>query len=266
MKSTCLTLSGAVCCSLLTVAPLYAQNSSPWPRRPAEFERARRCIEPSELKEQKLEEAVSILKPYVNRDDVVGREARKITAAVNVRRYLSRLNPHAECYVVKKGDTLAGIVRSTGCPAELVMLLNGMSDPARLLPNTKMVVVTMKLRVEFSLKRHELCVWDEDTLVAMYDVVSHSLPAMENNVYAKVKAKLGYLNQKQLHASSTEFLMSERVILLDNNVSLTGAETVEGHYVQLQPADVNELALLLSVGGDVLFVCVDEEAAEVVEK
>lgn len=266
MKLTCLTLNGAVCCSLISAGILNAQNSSPWPRRPAEFERARRCIEPSELKEQKLEEAVQILKPYVNRDDVVGREARKITAAVNVRRYLSRLNPHATCYVVKKGDTLAGIVRVTGCPTEMVMLLNGMSDPSRLIPNTKMVVVSMKLRVEFSLKRNELCVWDEDTLVAMYDVVSCSLPSTDSNAYTKVKSKLGYLNQKQLHASSTEFLMSEREILLENNVSVTGAESSEGNYIQLQPTDVNELALLLSVGSDVLFVCVDEDSAEEVEK
>lgn len=262
MKSTCLTLSAAVCCNLLATTVVNAQNSSPWPRRPPELERARRCVEPSELKEQKLDEAIQILKPYVNRDDVVGREARKITAAVNVRRYLSRLNPYAQCYVVKKGDTLAAIVKSTGTSTEMVMLLNGMSDPAKLLPNTKLVVAPMKLRMEFSAKRNELCVWDADTLVAMYDVVSYSIPSSDVNQHTKVKAKPGVLNGRQLHASSTDFLMSNRTLLLENNVTLCSEQITEGGYIQLLPADVNELALLLSVGSEVLLKFVDEPAAK----
>lgn len=260
MKSTCLTLSAAVCCNLFVTTVADAQNSSPWPRRPPELERARRCVEPSELKEQKLDEAIQILKPYVNRDDVVGREARKITAAVNVRRYLSRLNPYAQCYVVKKGDTLAAIVKATGTPTEMVMLLNGMSDPAKLLPNTKLVVAPMKLRMEFSSKRNELCVWDADTLVAMYDVVSYSIPSSDNNLHTKVKAKPGFLNGRQLHASSTDFLMSNRSLLLENNVTIGSEQIAEGGYIQLLMPDVNELALLLSVGSEVVLKFVDEIA------
>jgi hypothetical protein len=120
----------------------------------------------------------------------------------------------------------------------------------------------MKLRVEFSLKRNELCVWDGDVLVAMYDVVSYSLPSLEANVCAKVKSKPGFLNGRQLHAASTEFLMSNRTVVLDNNVTLSSEPLTEGGYVQLLPADVNELALLLSIGSEAVIKVVEEGVAE----
>ena len=58
-----------------------------------------------------------------------------------------------------------------------------------------------------------------------------------------------------IHA--VQFLASERVIRLENGVSLTGAQSIAGAVVQMQPADVNELALLLSKGAVVEFIYQD---------
>lgn len=249
MKSTSLILSAAALFSVMTAADAQEKNYSLWPKRPPEIEQARRLIS-----EQKTEEAIDLLRQYVNTPGIVGREARKLTGAVNVRRYLSRFHPEASIYKVSSGDTLMKIAAKTGCASELIILLNGLVDPSALKSGQKLVVVKMQLRAKVDVQLQELTVWDGDNLVATYEVKTGRLPKREQNVETKVESRDGYIDGGVLPPHSVQFLSAQRVIRLENGVSFTGAQSIAGAAVQLQAADVNELALLLAKGAVVEIV------------
>ena len=249
MKSTFLTLSAAVCFNVLLAGHVVADNFSLWPKRPPEIEQARRLVRADER-----DKAVDLLKPFVGQDGVVGREARKITAAVQVPRYLSRLNPTATLYTVRAGDTLHRIVNTTQCPAEVIMLLNGISDPSALKAGQKIVVTKMSLRAEIYPLLREICVWDEDVLVASYDIESHNLQKAAEDVKTKVESRDGYLDGDALARRSAQYLSAERVIRLAGGVAVCGGQASVGTCIRLQAADANELALLLFVGAEVIIV------------
>lgn len=249
MKSISLILSVAASFNLLMEAAAQEKNYSLWPKRPPEIEQARRLIS-----EQKMEDAIALLRPFINTPGIVGREARKLTGAVNVRRYLSRFHPNASIYQVSSGDTLMKISTKTGCASELIILLNGLVNPSALKAGQKLVVVKMQLHAKIDVRLQELTVWDEDNLIATYDIKTEQLPKRERNVETRVEARDGYIEGGILPPHAVQFLASERVIRLENGVSLTGAQSIAGAVVQLQPADVNELALLLAKGAVVEFV------------
>lgn len=246
MKSIFLILSVAACFNLSTVE---AQSYSLWPKRPPEIEQARRLV-----RSKDFDKAVEILRPFVTQQGVVGREARKITAAVQVPVYLSRKNPYASIYTVRAGDTLNRIVNTTYCPVEVIMLLNGITDPSALKAGQKLVVTKMDLRVEVHPKMRELCVWDGDELVASYDIVALTMPTSAQNVKTKVEAREGILDGDTLARRSTQYLSSQRLLKLADGNSIGVANNNPPPNIVLNSADVNELALLLSVGAEVLFV------------
>lgn len=246
MKSIFLTLSVAVCFNCLFCNASFAQNYSLWPKRPPEIERARALVQ-----NQQFDDAVELMQTYVKAEGVVGREARKITASVNTRKYLSRLHPAASIYTVRAGDTLTRIVNTTHCPSEVIMLLNGIVDPSALKAGQKLVVVKADLRVEVYPAQQEICVWDEDVLVASYDIESSTLPLNGKSIQTKVSAREGYINGEALPLRSTHFLGSDRVLKLDGGGAICGSHILPGAVIKLAPPDMNELALLVSVGAQV---------------
>ncbi|MBE6419003.1 MAG: LysM peptidoglycan-binding domain-containing protein [Akkermansiaceae bacterium] len=252
MKSIFLTLSVAVLFNSLMSGDAYAQNYSLWPKRPPEIEQARKLAHAG-----KGAEAVEILRPFVTQEGVVGREARKITSAVQLPLYLSRRNPKATIYVVKSGEALNRIVNATQCPVELIMLLNGIVDPSALRAGQKLVVVQMGLRAEVNLRMRELSVWDDDTLVASYDIESHSLPIADENAATSIEAREGMINDETLHKRSTEFLCSQRMLKLASGVIISASPQAQSPSVCLKTADVNELALLLNSGARVDIIYTD---------
>lgn len=246
MKSIFLILSVAACFNLSTAE---AQSYSLWPKRPPEIEQARRLV-----RSKDSDKAVEILRPFVAQQGVVGREARKITAAVQVPVYLSRKNPYASIYTVRAGDTLNRIVNTTHCPVEVIMLLNGITDPSALKAGQKLVVTKMDLRVEVYPKMRELCVWDGDELVASYDIVTLTMPPSSQNTKTKVESRDGILEGDTLARRSTQYLSSQRLLKLADGNSIGEANNNPPPNIVLNSADVNELALLLFVGAEVLII------------
>lgn len=249
MKSISLTLSAAVCFNLIASPLADAQNFSLWPKRPPEIEQARRLVRLAQY-----DKAVELLKPFTEAEGVVGREARKITAAVQVPRYLTRRNPYASIYTVRSGDTLHRIVASTQCPAEMIMLLNGMADPSALKAGQRLVVVKMNLRAEVYPQMRELCVWDDESLVASYDIDSLKLPASSKNIKSTVENKEGSIESGTLPRRSTQYLSSRRTLRLSQGLAICSAPCNATSCIRMKPADVNELALLLSVGSELVIV------------
>lgn len=253
MTSISLILSVAAFFSLaVEVVAQDNVNYSLWPRRPAELEQARGL-----MKEQKFDEAVALLQPFVGEKGIAGREARQITGAINVRRYLTRQHPRAAVHKVKRGENLARISSESQCPTEIIMLLNGLIEPSDLKAGQEIVLIPMDLRMELRPLQREITVWDGASLVAAYNIVSVHNVETKANEETTVKERTGTLNDVRLPERSTLFLSSERGIVLANGVSLQSGNRGTGAYMKLQSRDLNELALLLGVGGRVSIVCDD---------
>ncbi len=254
MKSTSLIFAAAAFCSLLPNVALAEENYSLWPRRPAELEQARALV-----REQKNEEAVALLRPFVVERGVAGREARQIAAAVNVRRYLSPQHPHAFIHVVKRGETMEKVASSCHCPSDLIMLLNGMVEPSSLKIGQKLVVVKMALRVEIHLEQREISVWDGDELVADYEILSLEGLSGKGNEQTTLAAREGTLKGGAVPRRSPDFPSSDRMLRLANGWALAGEQHLQGAVLRLRQPDLNELGLLLGVGAPVSLVR-DEES------
>lgn len=250
MKSISLILSAAALFSLLP--PLTAaDNYSLWPRRPAELEQARRLVH-----EQKLVEAVELLQPFVAEKGIAGREARQITGAINVRRYLTRMHPRATVYKVKPGDTIGRLAAESKCPADVVMLINGIVEPSALKAGQKLVVAPMDLHLEIHILQREVMVWDGSRLVASYPISKVERVTGGKNGETKIAAREGYMQNAPLPRHSTQFLSSDRALKLENGIYVAGEQRVNGAngVIRMEQRDLNELSLLMGVGARVSLV------------
>ncbi len=254
MKSTSLIFAAAAFCSLLPGAALAEDNYSLWPRRPAELQQARALV-----REQKYDEAVALLRPFVHERGVAGREARQITSALNVRRYLSRQHPHALIHVVKRGETMERVAVSTQCPADLIMLLNGIVEPSALKIGQKLVVVKMGLRMEIHLEQREISVWEGEELVAAYEILSLDGCSGSGNEETTLTAREGTISGGPVLRRSPDYPSSDRLLRLANGWTLAGEQQVQGAVLRLHQQELNELSLLLGKGARVSLVR-DEEA------
>lgn len=246
MTSISSILSAAVCFNLLALSALAADNYSLWPRRPAELEQARRLV-----REQKGAEAVHMLQPFIQDNGIAGREARQITGAVNVQRYLSRQHPSARIYTVKPGDNVYKIAAAEKCPFELIMLLNGIVEPAGLRVGQKLVLIPMNCRLEVRLAQRELCVWDGEILVADYNLTSADT-ADKTVGETTISACDGYMEGTRIPRRSAQFQSSDRVLSLANGCCISGGVKTQGAVLQMGQRDLNELSLLLTVDSPVL--------------
>lgn len=246
-------LNVAVFCSMAVMAAGDSANYSLWPRRPAELEQARGL-----LRNQKLQQATELLQPFVAEKGIAGREARQITGAVNVRRYLSVEHPGATKYKVQRGDNLARIAGKTSCPPDVIMLLNGLVEPSALKAGQVLVTVPMNLRMEIRPLQRELTVWDNRVLVAAYNLHSVDHVEEKQNSATSIKSRDGYINGAMLPRHSIQQLASDRVIVLENGWQLVSEGQPGGTVLRMDRRDLNELTLLMSIGGRVDIVCDDE--------
>ncbi len=248
-------LNAVVFCSVLAVVQAKdVANYSLWPRRPAQLEEARELV-----RSQRGDAAVELLRPFVTEKGIAGREARQITSGINVRRYLSREHPGLSVYKVKRGDNLTRVSAETKCPVDVLMLLNGMVEPSSLKIGQSVVYVPMRLRMEIRPLQRELTVWDGEVLVAAYNLVLESSWQNSVNEETVVTARHGYLGDSPLLRHDMRFLAAERVLVLENGWSIAAGGRLRGKVLRMDAYDLNELTLLMGVGGRVSVIC-DEEA------
>lgn len=250
MKSISLILSAAGFCSALVFAEAATVvNYSLWPRRPAELEQARALVA-----EQKGAEAAHLLQPFLKDSGIAGREARQIVGQINTPRYLTREHPGAFVYTVQRGDTVQKIARQQGCPAALIMLLNGLTEPAGLRIGQKLLLARVTCRLEIRLKHREICVWDGDTLVADYSLIAVALGGKSGEeTETKLAAIEGELEGMRVPENSVQFPSSDRRLRLENGVHILPEQGGAAEpCLRMQQRELNELSLLLTLGTEVL--------------
>lgn len=251
MKSISLILGVAVFCSASAVAEAATVvNYSLWPRRPDELEQARALVT-----EQKGAEALHLLQPFLNDSGIAGREARQIVGRINTPRYLTREHPGAYVYTVQRGDTVQRIARQQSCPAALIMLLNGLTEPAGLRIGQKLLLARVSCRLEIRLKYREICVWDGDTLVADYAL--SAVPAggqFGAGTQTQLAAIEGESEGMRVPETSSQFPSSDRRLRLENGVYILPERGgAAEHCLRMPQRDLNELSLLLSPGAEVVW-------------
>ena len=74
------------------------------------------------------------------------------------------------------------------------------------------------------------------------------------NEETEVSDRPGYIGGVLLPSRSTQFLCSDRGLLLANGISLVSGESSQGRVVKLERKDLNELALLMGIGSRVSVV------------
>ena len=252
MKSTSLILGVAAFCSAQGFADAATVvNYSLWPRRPDELEQARVLVAG-----QKGAEAVHLLQPFLKDGGIAGREARQIVGQINTPRYLTREHPGGFVYTVQRGDTVQRIARQQGCPAALMMLLNGLTEPAGLRIGQKLLLARVTCRLEIRLKYREICVWDGDTLVADYALIAVSPgEGSAAETETKLAAIEGEWEGIRVPDNSAQFPSSNRRMRLENGVYILPEQGgAAEHCLRMQQRDLNELSLLLSLGAEVVWI------------
>lgn len=257
MKSTLLIFTAAALSSALCATA--AERYSLWPRRPAEIEQARQLI-----KERRPDEAVRLLLPLVGLEGIAGREARQLVGVVNAPVYLSLRHPAAAVYTVRRGDHLTKVASSLHCPYELLMLLNGIVDPGAIHVGQRLVYVPMQQRVEINLPRREITVWNGELLVSSYNItgVEETYVSGMADQDAAVTQRDGYVDGSKVPAWSPLMICSDRRLTLSNGIIIAADSKAAGLTLCMAQTDLNELALLVTVGTPVHIV---KRAADIPE-
>lgn len=256
MKLTSLILSATACCSAI-FAVQAQENYSLWPRRPIELEQAQRLYTQGKDDEQVL----SLLSPFVNRRGLAGREARHLVGLIRTRQYLSASNPHLRAHTVRRGENVERIAVAYNSTAELIILINLMTNPSDLKVGQRVNVAPADLRLELHVEELELTLWDGRTLVAAYDVRPSADLKDGKNEETSLSDRRGEINGAHVPRASALFASSDRMLTFANGIQFLNDthRAPKKAYVQMQRKDLNELSLLVR-GGARLSVVRDEES------
>ena len=135
------------------------------------------------------------------------------------------------------------------------MLLNGIVEPSSLRIGQKLVVVPMRLRVEIYPLQREVSVWDGEQLVADYPIIGmDAIPrARQKTQKTKIVAREGYLEGMAVLPRTPQYPASERVLVLENGMALVGGQNGKASvHLRMDQKDLNELAMMLDCGNEVL--------------
>ncbi|MFM2169796.1 MAG: hypothetical protein RI957_25 [Verrucomicrobiota bacterium] len=177
--------------------------------------------------------------------------ARQILGEMNLDDFLSlHNNPHLVTYQVKRGDSYLGITAKSQTTLDALMHFNALLEMRPLQPSDELNIMPLNLRVVIEPKRETLSLWNGGTFLKEYRMIKTiSLPTTTTTL--KIINKNGMLGERSVAAGMKGYLESQKVITLDRKLLIVAAgnSTVPGCH--LQPADTEELALLLRVGNEV---------------
>ncbi len=234
-------LSVAVCCNISLAET--QDNYSLWPRRPDELQQARRLIN-----EGSSDAALDLLRPFINKRGLAGREARRLVGAVRTRLYLTPRHPRTRIHTVRRGENIERIATAYHSSAEFIMLLNGLLNPSNLSIGQHLRVAPADLRAEIHLTEREITLWDGRSLVAVYDIVPSHFDASAGNAETSVQSIEGELRGTRIPRSSALFACSNKVLHLVNGILLRSSSFSSTPSIEMQARDLNELSLLLGKG------------------
>jgi hypothetical protein len=177
--------------------------------------------------------------------------ARQILGEMNLDDFLSlRNNPHLVSYQVKRGDSYLGITAKNQTTLDALMHFNGLLEMRPLQPGDELNIMPLNLRVVIERKRETLSLWNGGTFLKEYRTTKTiALPAASTTL--KIVNKNGTLGEKNVTPGMKGYLESQKIITLERKLLIVPAGDSAVPGCHLQPADTEELALLLRVGNEV---------------
>ena len=92
-----------------------------------------------------------------------------------------------------------------------------------------------------------------------YNISSVERLSLDVNAETTVQHRDGYVNGAQVSRRSTQFLISDRALVLSNGVHIVSSQRGGAPVVLMNSRDLNELTLLMGVGGRVSIICNEDE-------
>lgn len=234
------------------VVELAAQeNYSLWPRRPEALAKAQILAEKGMVKEAEAE-----LAPLLERNDVVGREARETLGRINIRIALNPKTCGAHVYTVQRGDTWIGVARKMGCPLDYLMHLNQLFDLKGLQVGQKLLVGKLDYRIEVNVPLREVSLWKGDSLINVYPILLYQDSGKVNGS-SVVESKTAISGTQPVKVASPLFPSADKTLVLGKGELVIGSTpngkmARAGYYLKRE--DCNELALLIRPGNEVKII------------
>ena len=180
--------------------------------------------------------------------------AKQILSEMNMDDFLSlHNNPHLITHKVARGEAYLGIAAKHQTTLDCIMHFNGYLELRPLQPGDEMIVMPLNLRVTIEPKRQALTLWNGAAFLKEYRILK-SVGSPAALAALKIENKGGVLNGKRVAPGMAGYRASEKTITLGRNLQIIAhhadAESAV-HGFHLDPADTEELALLLRVGNEV---------------
>ncbi len=225
-----------------TAAPLlHAQGlTSPWPRRPEVLDQARLLAI-----DERYAEATDKLRPYLSHAGVAGSDIRRVYSSLMMRLYMNREHPKAFVYTVQSGDHLRRIAQKTNCSPGLLMLINGIIDPARLRVGQKLVALPLQLHIVVYEQESEIALWDDDTMLASYPLEKKEGNILPSALERRVSTVSSYRSGKKLRTHLN--VTGDRVVEISGGIYIAGEQKLNDAFAvyRLPQELLNEWAFFI---------------------
>ena len=184
-------------------------------------------------------------------------EARRIVGEMNLDEVLSTANlENKSVYTVVRGDSYLGITAKHRTSLDMLMYLNGLMDLNSLQPGDELMVMPLEFRLLIEPKREALSVWDGGVFVKEYPLEA-VVGAPGGDQKTTIAGKSAVREGRRYGPATPGYRGASKVITVERMPLVIAAfpenadpeELARGFY--LDPADMEELALLTRAGNEV---------------
>lgn len=183
--------------------------------------------------------------------------ARRIIGEINLDEILSNsVMDGKQVHEVRRGDSLLGIASKYRTTIDCVIQINSIMKPPRLQPGRKLIVMPLDFRVLVEPRRGTVSLWDQGRFIRDYQVL-HWGKGAKTARSGKITAKHAELGGRRMQPESAGFRAADKAIVIGKSALQIrawqddGDEDIPAATILLQPADMEELALLTRVGNEV---------------
>jgi len=181
--------------------------------------------------------------------------ARRIVGEMNVDEILATDNMSGkQVHEVRRGDSLLGIAAKYRTTIDCMMHLNSMMELPRLQPGQKLLVMPLDFRVLIEPRRNSISLWNGGKFIREYPVLDWG-GASPGPRQTTIASKPAELDGRRVLPESKQYRAADKVILTGTPPlqirGWDGGGEKPSAAILLDPADMEELALLTRTGNEV---------------
>lgn len=210
-----------------------------------------------------LREALFTLSLFYGSPDLTEEQTKQLMPRLNALAgevVYSQRHLIESAYRVQAGDTLQTIASARRVPVQVLANINGITDPANLVPGTEIKVFTGPFRAEVNLSKSQLALFLGDLFAGSFNVKTGTSPAPVEGTFAiqaKQKARAYYgMDGTTFAAGDPRNPYGEFWIDLGDRLSIHGSPSMQPGVsglgcIQMNTADARDVFGILSEGSSV---------------